>query len=101
MKRDAWFGLRALARRISLVSLFSVGWPIGTVSVICTGNERKYLFTGGHLIETVDEMTLILMPGDLKSSRGKDFANAVFLEGLFVGELGYIMDTPTRSFGIV
>ena len=36
--------------------------------------------TGCHLIEAIDQMALVLVPGDVETGSGEDFADAIFSE---------------------
>lgn len=57
--------------------------------------------TGCHLIETVDHVALVFVPGDSEAGGGEGVANPIVCEGFAVGELRYVMYTPSSCFGVI
>lgn len=79
----------------------------GLIGIAGIGEENLFgLFIGrrmtcGHLIESFDQMALVLVPGDVERCRRENFADAIVGEGFVVYQLRDIVKAPARSLRIV
>ena len=79
----------------------------GLVGVAGVGEEDVFgLFVRGrmtcrHLVESFDQMALVLVPGDLERRWREDFSNAIIGEGFVVNQLRDTVKAPTRSLRMV
>ena len=79
----------------------------GLIGIAGVGEEDLFgLFlrrrmTCRHLIESFDQMALVLVPGDVERCGREDVADAIVGEGFVVYQLRDIVKAPTRSFRIV
>ena len=79
----------------------------GLVGIAGVGEEDLFgLFIRGrmtcrHLIESFDQMALVLVPGDVECCGREDFADAIVGEGFVVYQLRDMVKAPARSLRTV